>query len=239
MAWHARFQDTESVKRFMRAVFSELREEFRYRDVELEGTGDDYDENVRVFWEEKMGALSYYWEIYDPEYDEREAGLSVLCHYPDLRHRRYRFQLEGNVILDPVDFESETTFFGYFVSKCLAVLYRAAERNFPDVRPRPLKGEKLEEVLELFKSMKKLRYLPGDHVKDMEWLRKELNHILIDEKGLRYYAGESAPLELRKYVESLRQYFVRPEEDAPSHVARHGGPRRAKDLPVMRGRFRI
>jgi hypothetical protein len=46
-------------------------------------------------------------------------------------------------------------------------------------------------------------------------------------------------LELRKYVESLRQYFVRPEEDAPSHVARHGGPRRAKDLPVMRGRFRI
>ena len=237
MSWPLNFQDIKEIKKFMLIVFDTLKEQFQYNRVELEGSGDDYDETVKLHWEEKYGALNYYWELYDYDFNERCAGLSVICIPPNYRkYSTYRFQLGSHILLNPEDFNTEEDFFWEVAERGMDILMKQAELNFPNVRPRPLRGDQLEEAVNALKQLAKLKQVPGDHRIKVKEYTDELLSIFVDEKGLRYVPGTDAPYAVRKFVDDLKKSISRRAvEESPSQPSKvHELPRRAKDLPVKR-----
>lgn len=241
MSWPKTFKEPSAVQDFVFVLFTHLQEKFSYHQVELEGDGEDsIYENVKVHWEEKYESLNYDWNLYDNDFHERCAGLSILCIPPNFRkYWTYRFQLNWDVIVNPEDFSSEKELFWHMVETCMHILLDKAEKNFPPVRPRPLRGDRLEEAVEALLELEKLKTLPGDHSSAKKNLTDELNMIFIDEQGLRYVPDPAAPYIVKKYVEGLKKlikhkHFPAPVEDDPSlPVRRYEFPRRARDLPVM------
>ena len=242
MTWPKEFKEPSAVQDFVFVLFTHLQEKFSYHQVELEGDGEDsIYEAVKIHWEEKYESLNYDWDLYDHDFHERCVGLSILCIPPKFpKYWTYRFQLNRDVIVDPADFSSEKELFWYMVETCMHILLDKAEKKFPPVRPRPLRGDNLEVAVEALLELEKLKTLPGDHSRAKQSLTDELNMIFLDEHGLRYVPDSSAPYIVKKYVENLKKHrhFPAPAEDDPSiPVRRHEHPRNAKDLPVMRSKM--
>jgi len=238
MTWPKEFKEPSAVQDFVFVLFTHLQEKFSYHQVELKGDAEDsIYENVKVDWEDKYQSLNYDWELYDHDFHERCAGLTILCIPPNFRkYWTYTFQLNRDVIVDPDDFSSEKELFWHMVEMCMHILLVKAKSNFPPVRPRPLRGDRLEEAVEALLELEKLKTLPGDHSRAKKSLTDELNMIFIDEHGLRYVPDPEAPYIVVKYVENLKKHkhFPAPAEDDPSlPVKRYEFPRSAKNLPVM------
>lgn len=241
MTWPKEFKEPSEVQDFVFVLFTHLQEKFSYHQVKLEGDGEDsIYENVKIHWEEKYESLNYDWDLYDHDFHERCAGLSILCIPPNFRkYWTYRFQLNRDVIVDPEDFSSKKELFWHMVETCMHILLAKAEKNFPPVRPRPLRGDNLEDAVEALLELEKLKTLPGDHSRAKKSLTDELNMIFLDERGLRYVPDPDAPYIVKKYVENLkkhirpRQYSAPAEDDPSIPVKRYEFPRSAKDLPVM------
>jgi len=252
MTWPKEFKEPSAVQDFVFVLFTHLQEKFSYHQVELKGDAEDsIYENVKVDWEDKYQSLNYDWELYDHDFHERCAGLTILCIPPNFRkYWTYTFQLNRDVIVDPDDFSSEKELFWHMVEMCMHILLVKAKSNFPPVRPRPLRGDRLEEAVEALLELEKLKTLPGNHSRAKEIFTEELNMIFIDEKGLRYVPDPDAPYIVKKYVENLKkdikihvenlkkknrekQYSALVEDDPSIPLKRHEFPRSAKNIPVM------